>query len=86
MYFGFLTGALNTMPVKSDLNICGKNLRQQHYEATAMLAFIGERDIDQTLDYMANVLFYFNYTAVPCYFGAKEVLLNEQWAQVISDT
>ena len=51
-----------------------------------MLAFIGERDIEQTLDYMANVLFYFNYTAVPCYFGAKEVLLNEQWAQVISDT
>lgn len=35
---------------------------------------------------MAATLYYFNYTAVPCYFGAKAVLLDEQWKQVIEDT
>ena len=34
---------------------------------------------------MANVLFYFNYTAVPCYFGAKQVLLDDQWKEVINN-
>lgn len=45
-YFGFLTGALNTMPVKSELNICGKNLRAQYQEASNMLGFMKDRDID----------------------------------------
>ena len=79
IYFGYLTGALNTMPVKSDLNICGKNLRAQYVESNNMLESIEDRVIDDTLQYIANVLFYVNYTSVPCYFGAKEVLLNEQW-------
>jgi hypothetical protein len=26
---------------------------------------------------MSATLFYFNYTAVPCYFGAKAVLLDD---------
>lgn len=51
-----------------------------------MLGFMKERDIDQTLEYMSNVLFYVNYTAVPCYFGAKDVLLNDQWVRVLADT
>lgn len=73
------------MPVKSDLNICGKNLRAQYSEASEMLLSIEDRDIDSVLDYMSNVLFYVNYTSVPCYFGAKETLLKEQWSDLLSN-
>ena len=50
-----------------------------------MLISIEDRDIELTLDYMANVLFYVNYTSVPCYFGAKETLLKEQWSDLLEN-
>lgn len=50
-----------------------------------MLISIEDRDIESTLDYMANVLFYVNYTSVPCYFGAKETLFKEQWSDLLEN-
>lgn len=52
-YFGFLSGALNTLPVGSNLNTCGKNLRLQQGYVVEMLARIEARDIVQTIEKMS---------------------------------
>lgn len=66
IYFGLLTGALNTLPVESDLNICGKNIKSQSFYVTEMLVYIEVRDIVQTIDRMSQSLFYLNDTVVYC--------------------
>lgn len=75
-YFGFISGALNTLPVGSNLNTCGRNLRQQQDKVTEMIKYMEQRDIKNTIDNMAAYMFYINYTAVPCYQGTKEILFN----------
>lgn len=76
-YFGFVSGALNTLPVGSNLNTCGKNLRLQQEYVVDMLGYMGARDIVQVIDKMAKYLYYINFTVVPCYRGTKEILFNK---------
>ena len=72
-----MIGALNTLPVGSNLNTCGKNLRLQQGYVIDMMGFMEGRDIVQVIDKMAAFMYYINFTVVPCYRGTKEILFDK---------
>lgn len=77
VWFGFWTGALNTLPVDSDLYDCSQYMRQMQAYVTEMLYFEEQREIVLTIDRMSKVMLYINYTAVPCWRGGKTILFTD---------
>jgi len=72
IYFGFLNGALNALPVGGNLYDCGKDLESQRLKLVSMTDYFNERKLTLAVTDGYNALKYVNPISVSCYYGGLE--------------
>ena len=82
--FGLINGALNTLPLGSQLFYCGQYVAQTRNQTIRMSNSYYNQSIIDAVGYATNVLYFSNNTMYNCYFGAKSIIQTNYFYTLVT--